>query len=379
MTLDAVQSPLHSVPSSPAGCGDQDTFKPAARATLIGSLPVADYDQALALIMAHTPDIPLWPQLPSNPLERMMNQFIEGLPGVVETADKTYFELTDGDFEAQQLAFYEEYFAAAETPANLLKSRFAVSETRARGIYELKKIVDQHPGIMALKGQITGPFTLLTGLADHDHRLGYYNETFREMAVKALAMKGAWQVEFLKDLQLPVIVFIDEPALAGLGSSAFISIAKEDIAQDLAEVIGAIKQAGGLAGIHVCANTDWNFLLALDLDILSFDAHGFFDRLITCKGQIHEFLARGGVLAWGIVPTGDVEVIMNESCDSLVALWERQADLLVGGGWDKAAIVAQSMITPSCGTGAIPLEAAQKVLALTRDVSAAIRQRHLGV
>jgi 23S rRNA G2445 N2-methylase RlmL len=63
----------------------------------------------------------------------------------------------------------------------------------------------------------------------------------------------------------------------------------------------------------------------------------------------------------------------------LVALWERQADLLVGGGWDKAAIVAQSMITPSCGTGAIPLEAAQKVLTLTRDVSAAIRQRHLGV
>ena len=363
---------------SPSSCGN-DTFKPAARATLIGSLPVADYGQALELIMSHTPDIPLWPQLPSNPLERMMNQFVEGLPGVVETDNKTYFDLSITDFETEQLAFYEEYLAAVETPASLLDSRFAVSEARAKGIYELKKIVGQYPQIMAVKGQITGPFTLLTGLADQDHRLGYYNETFREMAVKALAMKGAWQVEFLKGLQLPVIVFIDEPALAGLGSSAFISIAKDDIAQDLTEVIGAIKQAGGLAGIHVCANTDWNFLLALDLDILSFDAHGFFDRLITCKEQIHDFLARGGVLAWGIVPTADVASIMSESCDSLVALWEKQTDLLMGGRWDKAAIVAQSMITPSCGTGALSREAAQKVLALTRDVSAAVRKRHLGV
>lgn len=355
---------------------DKDHFKPAARATLIGSLPVADYSQALALIMDHTPDIPLWPQLPSNPLERMMNQFIEGLPGVVEADAKTYFDLSAADFEAEQLAFYEEYLTVAETPANLPSSRFKVSESRARGIYELKKVAGQHPQIMAVKGQVTGPFTLLTGLADTDHRLGYYNQTFREMAVKTLAMKGAWQVEFLKELGRPVIVFIDEPALAGLGSSAFISIAKDDIAQDLTEVIGAIKQSGGLAGIHVCANTDWNFLLALDLDILSFDAHGFFDRLITCKEQLHAFLGRGGVLAWGIVPTADAATIMQESCESLVALWERQTDLLVGGQWDKAAIASQSLITPSCGTGAIPLEAARKVLELTRDVSATIRGRY---
>lgn len=355
---------------------DRDNFKPAGRATLIGSLPVSDYAEALELIMAHTPHIPLWPQLPSNPLERMMNQFIEGLPGVVESDGKTYFDLSGPDFEAEQLAFYEEYLAAADNPASTLTSRFRVSEARARGLYDLKKIASHHPQIMALKGQITGPFTLLTGLADQDHRLGYYNDSFREMAVKALAMKGAWQVEFLKDLQVPVLVFIDEPALAGLGSSAFISIAKDDIAQDLGEVIGAIKQSGGLAGIHVCANTDWNFLLGLELDILSFDAHGFFDRLITCKEQIHAFLARGGVLAWGIVPTADIASIMAESAESLVALWEKQTDQLVGGAWDKTAILAQSMITPSCGTGAITLEAARKVLALTRDVSDAIRTRY---
>jgi len=355
---------------------DTKNFKPAARGTLIGSLPVSDYDQALDLIMAHTPDIPLWPQLPSNPLERMMNQFVEGLPGVVEGESRTYFDVSGPDFEAEQLAFFEDYLTAAEAPETIVSSRFAVSEARARGIYALKKRAVGNLGIQAVKGQITGPFTLLTGLADQDHRLGYYNSTFREIAVKALAMKGAWQVEFLKELQVPALVFIDEPALAGLGSSAFISISKDDIAQDLGEVIAAIKQSGGLAGIHVCANTDWNFLLSLDLDVLSFDAFGFFDRLITCKVQIHDFLARGGVLAWGIVPTGDVSSITGETCDSLVALWDRQVEALVGGAWDKAAIVAQSLITPSCGTGALPFEAASKVLGLVRDVSANIRAQY---
>lgn len=355
---------------------NKDNFKPAARGTLIGSLPVADYNQALDLIMAHTPDIPLWPQLPSNPLERMMNQFVEGLPGVVESESRTYFDVTGPEFEAEQLAFFEEYLAVAESSAATLSSRFVVSEVRAKGIYELKKRAPQHPEIMAVKGQITGPFTLLTGLSDQDHRLGYYTPEFREMAVKALAMKGAWQVEFLKELNVPVLVFIDEPALAGLGSSAFISISMDDIAQDLNEVIVAIKQAGGLTGIHVCANTDWNFLLSLDLDVLSFDAFGFFDRLLTCKDQIHAFMARGGVIAWGIVPTGDVESIAAETCDSLVARWEKQVEALVGGVWDKAAIVAQSLITPSCGTGALPLDAAANVLALVSDVSAAIRARY---
>lgn len=355
---------------------DKDKFLPAARGTLIGSLPVDSYDQALDLIMAHTPDIPLWPQLPSNPLERMMNQFVEGLPGIVESESRTYFDVKGAEFAAEQLAFFEDYLSAAESTAATLSSRFVVSEARAKGIYELKKRAALYPGIMAVKGQITGPFTLLTGLSDQDHRLGYYTPEFREMAVKALAMKGAWQVEFLKDLKVPVLVFIDEPALAGLGSSAFISISMDDIAQDLSEVIGAIKQAGGLTGIHVCANTDWNFLLSLDLDVLSFDAFGFFDRLITCKAQIHEFLARGGVIAWGIVPTGDVASITSETCDTLVALWEKQVEALVGGVWDKAAIVAQSMITPSCGTGALPFDAASKVLALVRDVSAVVRSRY---
>ena len=351
-------------------------FKAGGLPTLIGSLPVPDHLQGLEMIFAHTPDIPLWPQLPGNPLEGMMRQFIEGMPGVIDSNDRTVFNTETENFESDLLAFYEEYLSVCDNPATLADSRFSVSEQRGGGLYRLKEVIRDKTGIQAVKGQITGPFTLLTGLKDLNNRLGYYDPAIREMAVKALAAKAAWQVRFLRETGLPAIVFIDEPALAGLGSSSFISISLDEIGRDLGEVIEAIQQAGGYAGIHVCANTDWEFMLSLDLDILSFYAHAYFERLATSKTKVHAFLERGGIIAWGGVPTSEADQILAESAESLVALWESHADMLADNRWTRKNLLAQTLITPSCGTGSLSFDIAKRVLELTRDVSAILRQKY---
>ena len=351
-------------------------FPAGAHATLIGSLPVTSSDEALSLILAHVPQIPLWPQMPGNPLEGMLNQFSEGIPGLVEEDERTFFNIQTENFEAAMLAYYEQYLAASEDPSLLADSPFAVGRNRAEGLYAFRDAMAARKAI-AVKGQITGPFTLLTGLHDQEGRAAYYDPTIRELAVKGLCLKAAWQTRFLGELGAPVIVFVDEPALAGLGSSAFITVSLDDIGQDLNEVMGAIQSAGGLAGVHVCANTDWDFLLSTNLDIVSFDAYGFFDKLAACQDALYAFLNRGGILAWGIVPTAKTEEIDRESTESLFALWEKQAAQLVNAEWDMPALARQSLITPSCGTGSLPLAQARKVLALTRDLSAAIRGKYL--
>jgi methionine synthase II (cobalamin-independent) len=351
-------------------------FAADGRPTLIGSLPVAEHREALDWIFRYTPEIPLWPQLPANPREGMMNQFIEGFPGIIE-APKTHFDTGAQGFDEELLQFYEAYLQMSENPVALPDSPFALSQKRAAGLHQLREWAGRQPQVRAVKGQITGPFTLLTGLTDQHQRLGYYEPIIREMTVKGLAMKGAWQVCFLRELGLPVILFIDEPALAGLGSSSFISISLEDIHQDLSEVILAVKKTGGRAGVHVCANTDWNFLLSLPLDILSFDAYGYFERLATSRDQLLTFLDGGGIIAWGLVPTSSEEHIRKETGESLVRLWEKQAATLAGGKWDLPALLRQSLITPSCGTGSLTPELAQRVLMLTRDLSAALRQKFL--
>lgn len=363
------------MPSHPSKTTSVEDFAPRGLATLIGSLPVASHRQGFALISRYTPEIPLWPQLPSNPKEGMLVQFMEGMIGLVE-GERTYLDTT-GDFDEQLLPFFEDFLTVAEDPAALMDSRFAISRERAGGLYLLQDEANTSGRAVAVKGQITGPFTVLTGLQDQDKRLSYYNPSLREMVVQGLALKGAWQVHFLKKTNLPVLIFIDEPALAGLGSSAFITISQEDIAQDLEQVAAAIHGAGGLAGVHVCANTEWNLLLTSTIDIISFDAYTFFDRFITCRDQIHAYLARGGNIAWGIVPTSEREKIEAESSASLVTKWEEQVAQLSTERWPIAAILHQSLITPSCGTGSLSPDLAEKVLQMTSEVSAILREKYL--
>ena len=355
---------------------NQKKFSPDGLPTLIGSLPLQSHAKALELIFRYTEAIPLWPQLPCRPEERMLYQFMEGIPGLEQKDDRLFFNTASEAFQTELLEFFEEYLAITETGKDLLSSRFAVSRNRAPGLYLLlEKSATMEK--VALKGQTTGPFTLLVGLTDQQQRLAYYDDSLREMLVKGVAMKAAWQTLFLKQAAQTVILFLDEPALAGLGSSSFISIDKDDIAAHLNEVIAAIHQAKGLAGIHVCANTDWNMVLDLDLDIISFDAYGFFDRFITCKKAVTGYLNKGGIIAWGGIPTSNIEAIEKESIESLVALWEDHMHQLESPGFSVRDLLHQTLITPSCGTGSMAPEPASKVLELCSGVAATLRRKYL--
>ncbi|CAK8716821.1 Methionine synthase [Candidatus Electrothrix laxa] len=360
-------------------------FTPAGLPVLIGSLPLSDHKDALERIFTATPEIPLWPQLPGDPYEGMMPQFAEGIPCIREEnlsdpEGRILYDTGGADFEEQMLAFYEDYMAVLENPEAPAEARFRVSRERAEGLYCFAEALQggQHnDGLAALKGQVTGPFTMLTGIKDAQGRAGYYDDTIREMVVKGIAMKAAWQTRFLACCnKVPAIMFIDEPALAGLGSSAFISVSNAEIQEMINEVAEAIHQAGGLAGIHVCANTEWEILLESEIDILSFDAYSFFDKLAALTEQVDSYLDRGGILAWGGIPTGKTADIEKESAESLTELWEHQVKKLVRPHRDQADLLRQTLITPSCGTGSLSLEHAEKVLRLTKAVSNNLRTKY---
>ena len=84
-------------------------------------------------------------------------------------------------------------------------------------------------------------------------------------------------------------------------------------------------------------------------------------------------MASGGILAWGIVPTLNAEDLKKETADSLTALWEERVREIESLGIDHSVIIDQSLITPSCGTGSLRPDQAEKVLRLTNEVSRKIR------
>ena len=342
---------------------------------LIGSQPLKEHKEANRLVLEYTPHIPNWVQLPAYRNEGMVDQFMDGMPGLVRGGQNNYVDVGTEDFDEQTLAFFEEYLQVVGQGGPWDQTRFVLTPEFAPGFFSLLDGLDAHGAeLKAVKGQVTGPITFCTALHDQDKRAIFYHDTLRDAAVKLLALKAAWQAKTLGRLGVPVIIFIDEPALAGYGSSEFISISREDIATSLKEVIDAVHGQGALAGVHVCANTDWSLLLDSEVDIVNFDAHGYFDKLMLYIDPLKKFLDSGRYLAWGLVPTLRPEQIEAASVESLWEDWTTKIRQLAEHDLDPATVQSQSFITPSCGTGSLTPELSRKVLEMTRGLSRRIQQ-----
>jgi hypothetical protein len=352
-------------------------FQANCKSLLIGSLPMDNHELATKMIFDYSPDIPLWVQLPKYKQEGMIRQFIPGMPGLTIDGDRMFIDTKKDGFESELVAYYEEYLTASQDPSALAQSRFALTHETGKGFYIfLNWLQKHHPSVVTLKGQVTGPITLGIGVNDQDGRSIFYDDTLRDVLIKHVAMNAKWQV-----LQLSAhttnspIVFFDEPGVVSFGSSAYISISREQVMESLACGIDAIHEANGLAGIHICANGDWSLVLESNADILSFDAYSYFDNFILFKDAIKAFLSQGRILAWGIVPTSRPEDIEKETTQSLLTKWEDQVEAISQFGFSKQKIMSQSLITPSCGTGSLTLEHTKKVLSLTKELSDILKEK----
>lgn len=345
-------------------------FKGNFSATAIGSYPHDSVDDACNLILRTLPEIPCWPQLPERDMkEEMLIQYTEGLPFLKIDPEKksVYVDMPEDNTDGLE-EFYNKYLS--EDPA-----LFSISDSHALGFSNMIKLLrEKKPeSLRAIKGQIVGPITLAGSLKDPEQIAMLHNPVFFDVIVKLLAMKACWQLDQYSEFGLPRIIFLDEPYLSSYGS-AFASLKKEQIIESLNEIFLAIHDRSSLSGIHCCGNTDWTMLMETEVDIINFDAFGYMDTLLIYKKEVQAFLNRGGILAWGIVPTTDSirEVTIDDLMDKMVSA----VDYLVDSGIDRKLIVENSLITPSCGTGTMPLEEAEKAMTLTHELTVTLKGKY---
>ncbi len=344
------------------------TLHPQGLATAIGSLPHADPETACDVVLGNIPEIPIWPQLPHVDFrEGMEIQYCEGLPGVVIDfpARRMFFD-TSRDVTGELETFYENYMTE-----NL--EHFRISPDFSRGIYAMeKRLTAKKPaGLRLFKNQVTGPITIGLGRVDENKRAIYYNEIMRDVVIKGTEMKARWLLNRFRFLACPQICFIDEPILSAFGSSTYVSVQRPEVVQALHDVIEAVHKEDALAGIHCCGNTEWTILIDAGVDIISFDAFEFGETIAYYPEKVNEFLGRGGILAWGIVPTS--AKIGQEKAESLVKKLETVVNNLASKGVDKNLIWEQCLVTPSCGTGSLSVDLAERVFGELREVSRRLR------
>ena len=345
----------------------------------IGSLPHIKTNEAIQLIKT-LKEIPHWPQLPNQASsEDMLNQYtfpLFKLGLVVEEGGRRFFDTSQSSWLVKVTEFYNQYLAIMEGNSDNF-SFFSFPVGFAQGFYAfVERLINaDFSDAKFIKGQVTGPVTLGLQLTDQDRRSSYYSSELREIVVKSLALQAFWQTKTLNQFNKPVIIFIDEPGLYGYGQSTFITLQKEDITHELNEIIDSIHLANGIAGIHVCAGTDWSMILQSKTDIVNFDAYGYFTSMTVYIEELKVFIDRGGLLAWGLIPTS--QKVLDLTADDLTTLFEQHIAFLVQNGLDRGSLLKQSLITPSCGVGSCSIEVAEKVYALTQEVALKLAELYL--
>ncbi len=385
-------------------------WRPACLATGIGSLPHRDPVRACETVLKNFPEIPFWPQLPKrDSRESMYAMYSEGLPGVVLASEgRVYVDTTldllpgvEAIFSRALAGKVEEFAISPDYAAGLFAFEEALRNAVSVGDRGIKRWTrGTRPEMIAVKGQVTGPISFGFQVTDEKRRPLFYHELMSEAVVQLLKFKAVWLEERLKRLvgagagggsdHIPAgrpggrsdggsagnsgvgtITFIDEPYLASYGS-AFISLSRDNVIRVLGEVMGGLS---GLKGVHCCGNTEWELLLETPLDILSFDAFSYAEHLALYAGRIKEFLSKGGILAWGIVPTM-AEDLEAQTVESLVERLEAGMRRLADKGIPFDDLLASALITPACGLGTQAESTAERALALTAGVSRAMRTRY---
>lgn len=343
----------------------------------IGSMPFSDIEHAIDVSL-NTLDAPIWPQLSAFGLyEQMEIQYSEGIPAVIIDKEKgrMYFD-TSVDYSEAFAEFYEAYMMAMDPDdGNGDCSALAISKEFSKGIYALEKRL-QAEGKKRdwLKVQTTGPCSFALTIVDENKRAIYYNEEFRDVITKAMAMKCRWQIQKFKPFTENIICFIDEPILSAFGSSTYVSVKREDVVAMLEEVIDAVHADGGLAGIHCCGNTEWSILMDAGVDIVNFDSFEFGETIAMYHEHVKKHIEAGRFLAWGVVPTS--VAIREQTVEGLAEHLEKMMDNLASKGIDKQRIVEQAIIMPSCGTGSMDEADAEKVFQMTKDLSIFMKEKY---
>ncbi len=335
-------------------------------ATGIGSLPYKDAETALDLIFKYLPEIPFWPQLPKRDIrEGMFAQFSERLPCLKVAREGLFF---DGNNQEKALeVFYERII-------NNDIDYFKISPDFALGLHKFHQKLGES-GLKEtefIKCHVTGPFTFAAGIKDETGNVLLHNAVFMQAILKGLAMKALWQIKLFKDFKKKIIVFADEPYLGCFGS-AYTPLNREDVVGGLKEFTEAIRSEHTLVGVHCCGNTDWSIFTDVEsIDIINFDAFGFLDKLVLYADSLKNFLKRGGILCWGIVPTQ--ELSDKERADSLIKKINEGIGVLVNKGLDRELLVERLLLSPSCGLGTLDTNKTEKIFRLLSEVSSTLRK-----
>ncbi len=329
--------------------------------TAMAVMPHRDVERALQVALSM--HVPFWPQLPHfSYYEDMYVQASEHFPGILLDLEKRTLRFSMDRFVEEleeTLAHFDdpEYFDVSET-YSVVYRRF------------LQLDLSDRP---AIRGQLEGPISFGFNVVDQDDRPILFDDTVRPFMLEFMAKRANIQLDRLKRLNPNAFMFVDEPGLQFL-FSAMSGYTDQAAKADMEAFFSMIERP---RGVHLCGNPDWDFLLGLDLDILSLDVYSNGEVFVSYAASIKRFLERGGVLVWGMVPT-NFEPFERENIDSLEKRLEEIWRVLGKRGIDLEFLLSRSLLSPAtcCLVNPDGEKTVEEAFKMIRSLSTRLREKY---
>ncbi len=177
-------------------------FVAAGAVTGIGSLPLTSIASAVRSVAEFSPEIPFWPQLPQlSEQESIVGQGLGIVENLIEPRNEGYgYQVKEGQLDSVLEGFHR---SSGELTLANAAGFGAFEEALSSGLFT---------SAVAVKGQIEGPITLSAYLF-HNGRPFLADPVLFAAIAFHVSQIIAWQIDRLKSVGLPVLMFVDEPAL----------------------------------------------------------------------------------------------------------------------------------------------------------------------
>lgn len=226
----------------------------------VGSLPFVDPQKAVEFVLKRSWLMPFWPELP-------------------------------------KLSGKETSLAKGERALKADWDGYELDE--AAGIYELRKLlVEADKSLALLKCQLLGPLSLSL----YAQGLSGSLEERLELAQDAVMKQIHWQRDFLREVNVPILVLLDEPGLGGW--SSFDLNLRRKISDIYSYLYIQLSERGNFLGLHCCGSFSIDFL-KFPLELLSFDLTAIDFEQFFSKHYLREWrdaLLRPVVMVPGVAP-----------------------------------------------------------------------------
>jgi len=256
--------------------------------------------------------------------------------------------------------------------AKIKKAYFDISKQYSDVYHRFLKLdLSDRP---AIRGQLEGPISFGLNVLDQDKRPIIFDDTVRPFMYEFMAKRINVQLERLKKINPNAFMFIDEPGLQFL----FSALSGYDSTAARGDMEAFLSMIDRPRGVHLCGNPDWDFLLNLDMDILSLDVYLNGDIFSNYAGSIKKFLDNGGVIVWGIVPT-NLEPFEAETIDTLADQLENVWNILDKKGIEKEYLLSKSLISPAtcCLVNPDGDKTVEKAFHVVQNLSQRLREKYL--